>query len=143
MTRRLVRITWCAALLAAAASCEVVDSQSSRDPELETLLRVLKLVDSGRGCGYIEMYLVPGGVTCTEALASGPVLTDDSGQRLDLRTFRSWYAISPQDFERQVDILGPFYVEKRSGMAFRIVDGKLAGFWQIPQRCQRCHEREV
>ena len=120
------------ALAVATWSCQKASDNPNVDQQLDSLLWVLRLVDSGRGCAYIERYLVPDGLSCEDVqvgVATRPVLVSGSGDRLDPKTFRPWYSIGPADFDEDYDSEGRFYVERNSGMAFRMEDGRLRDFW--------------
>lgn len=137
MTRRRISISSASvavllALLVVTASCKKPTEQANTDPELQSLIWVLKLVDSGRGCTYIGTYLDLENVSCLEVPIGStrwPMLVSKTGQRLDPRAFGPWYSMTASDFEVKKDDRGVFYVERHSGMAFRVVDGKLWDFW--------------
>ena len=113
-------------------SCHQPGTSRRWDPEERDLVWVLKLVGSGRGCAYIESYLDKEGVSCVEVAVGStkcPVLISRSGQRLSLQRFHSWYSMAPGDFTAEEDEHGVYFVEKHSGTAFRMSDGKLSDFW--------------
>jgi len=115
-------------------SCNEPKNQQNQDSGLQSLVWVLRLVSSGRGCEYIKTYLDQGGVSCIEVPVGStrcPMLVSKSGQKLDLRRFHPWYSMGPGDFRAEEDDRGAYYVEKHSGTAFRVSNGKLVDFWMV------------
>ena len=115
--------------------CGCGGTEPEKPKPVDQLLWVLGLVDSGRGCSFIDLYLDTETIECTEVSVGGtsrPILKKKSGFMLPRGSFRSWYSIGNGDFLMEEDDKGPFFIEKRSGIAFRMEGWRLTDFWQSP-----------